>query len=362
MQDRIYPLTFEPVFRDYIWGGRRLETLYERALPPGVVAESWEISGHPNAPTSVTDEHWRGKTLPQVMAELGTELVGRRSRKALDRGLFPLLIKLLDANRDLSVQVHPDDELASQIEGARLGKTEMWYVLHAEPGAELIYGLACGVTKSSFKQALAEGEVETQLHRLPIAAGDAIFVPAGTVHALLAGAIVVEVQQNSDTTYRVYDWGRTGANGEPRELHIDKALRAIDWARIAPQKAASVPLAAEEGMGRSLLVSCPQFAVERFEMGAQAQHRGCCDGSTFEIWGCLQGAVSLRWQGGSMRLDAVGFSLLPAALGGYALSAEKPTTLLRIYIPDQALGRPIRASLASTSQRGARAPSEASPV
>lgn len=332
MQDRIYPLTFEPVFRDYIWGGRRLETLYERALPPGVVAESWEISGHPNAPTSVTDEHWRGKTLPQVMAELGTELVGRRSRKALDRGLFPLLIKLLDANRDLSVQVHPDDEYALAHERGELGKTEMWYVLHARPGAELIYGLACGVTRESFRAALRDNRLETQLHHLPIAPGDSIFIPAGTVHALLAGVVVAEIQQNSDTTYRVYDWGRLGADGLPRPLHVDKALEVTNFAQVEPGLAKPKVLYRAKGITCARLVHCPQFTVERIDLTAGAEYRGHCDGSTFEIWGCIAGSCRVSWAGEPVEVKAIRFVLFPAALGEYSLQAVEAGTLLRAYV------------------------------
>jgi len=231
----IYPLEFTPVFQDYIWGGRRLATLFGRQLPDGIVAESWEISGHAKAATSVVGGRWDGKSLPEVLDALGEVLVGTDARDCLARGRFPLLVKLLDAHRDLSVQVHPDDAYAAVHEGGELGKTEMWYVLYADPGSELIYGLAQGVTPATLAEALQRGAVETQLHRLPIHAGDLFYIPAGTVHALLAGAVVVEIQQNSDATYRLYDWGRLGDDGRPRPLHVDKALEVIDWGRRARQ-------------------------------------------------------------------------------------------------------------------------------
>jgi mannose-6-phosphate isomerase len=238
--ERIYPLTFVPVFRDYIWGGRHLETLYGRALPPGIVAESWDISGHASSPTAVAAGYWAGRTLPEVTAALGQALLGHRVAASAGAGRFPLLVKLLDANQDLSVQVHPDDAYARVHENGDPGKTEMWYVLHAGPGAELIYGLAPGANAADFRRAAQEGRLNEQLHRLPVHAGDCVFVPAGTVHALLAGAVVAEVQQNSDTTYRVYDWGRLGADGRPRALHLEKALAVIDWAQVAPDKIAPV--------------------------------------------------------------------------------------------------------------------------
>ena len=156
----VYPLTFKPVFRDYIWGGRNLETLLGRDLPPGIVAESWEISGHPSSPTTVDAGVLAGLTLPQVLDLWGKALVGTRSRWATDRGKFPLLVKLLDANRPLSVQVHPPDEYALAHENGELGKAEMWYVLHAKPGAELIYGLSQETTPDEFRAALETGSAQ----------------------------------------------------------------------------------------------------------------------------------------------------------------------------------------------------------
>lgn len=332
MSVAIYPLTFTPVFRDYIWGGRNLEALFGRPLPPGIVAESWEISAYPASPTRVEAGLWQGKTLLELVAVLGVDLVGANSRQMLSRGTFPLLVKLLDANLDLSVQVHPDDKYAMAHEGGELGKTEMWYVLHARPGASIIYGLARGVTRESFQAALRENRLETQLHRLPVAPGDAIFIPAGMVHALLAGIVVAEIQQNSDATYRVYDWGRLGADGRPRPLHIDKALDVIDFAQVEPGLAKPEVIYKEEGCVCFRLVRCPQFTVERVELVTGAVYRGYCDGATFEIWGCVSGYSRLLWAGDPLVLGAVRFVLLPAALGEYALRAEQTSTLLRAYV------------------------------
>src|SRR5262245_34265659 len=172
----IYPLSFTPVFKDYIWGGRNLQTKLGRDLPPGIVAESWEISGHPSDSTAVNYGPLSGKTLPEVLELLGLDLVGTRSLGMLQRGKFPLLIKLLDANQPLSVQVHPDDDYAATHEKGELGKTEMWYILEAKPGARLIYGLKPGVTPESFRQSLEAGHLETRLHELPVKPGDAVFI------------------------------------------------------------------------------------------------------------------------------------------------------------------------------------------
>jgi mannose-6-phosphate isomerase len=332
--DRVYPLTFQPVFRDYIWGGRNLETRLARELPPGIVAESWEISGHPSSPTRVDVGALAGLTLPQVQERLGQALVGTRSQWATARQKFPLLVKLLDADRPLSVQVHPPDEYALAHEKGELGKAEMWYVLHAQPGAELIYGLSRPTTPAAFRAALQEGTLPQLLHRLPVGAGDAIFVPAGTLHALLGGMLIAEIQQNSDATYRVYDWGRVGPDGEARPLHVKKALDVIDWNCIRPQAYEPSVIAEGHGLRRAEISRCRYFVVEKVELADAAAYRGQCDGTTFEIWGCVSGHAMLHWSGDLLSLPAVRFALLPAALGSFAVQGDPNATLLRAYAPE----------------------------
>ncbi|MFN8459244.1 MAG: type I phosphomannose isomerase catalytic subunit [Anaerolineae bacterium] len=334
MPKSIYPLTFTPVFRNYLWGGRSLEKL-GRTLPPGIVAESWEISGHLSSPTQVECGPLADKTLPEVLDRLGQDLVGWRSQAMLARGKFPLLIKLLDANQPLSVQVHPDDEYANTHEQGELGKTEMWYILQAEPGAELIYGLKAGVTRDSFRHALAAGQLEACLHRLPVKAGDAVFIPAGSIHAIMQGIVLAEIQQNSDTTYRVFDWNRVDANDQPRPLHLDKAFEVINFQQVEPAPAQPWLIQERDELRREFLVSCPYFNVERVTFKeAQALYRGHTDGSTFEIWGILSGQGRLTWADDSLALEAIRFSLLPAALGDFAIEALEPAIFLRAYVPE----------------------------
>jgi mannose-6-phosphate isomerase len=329
----IYPLTFVPVFRDYPWGGRNLETLLGRQLPPGIVAESWEISGHPDSPTEVLDGPLAGLTLPEVQERLGERLVGTRSRWATDRGRFPLLVKLLDANRSLSVQVHPSDAYALAHERGELGKAEMWYVLHARPGAELILGLSHHTTPEAFRVALEQGTLSELLHRLSIRAGDAIFVPTGTLHALLEGVVVTEIQQNSDVTYRVYDWGRVGNDGKPRPLHVDKAMDVTNFDMVQPQAVRPQVVAREGGIQRAEISRCAYFVVEKVELDPGAAYSGACDGSTFEIWGCVEGKAEVGWAGASLPLAAVQYALLPAALGAFSVRAQASATLLRAFAP-----------------------------
>jgi len=335
MNKNIYPLTFTPVFRDYIWGGRNLETKLGRNIPPGRVAESWDISGHPSSPTQVDSGPLAGQTLPTVLELLGSDLVGSRSQDMLARGKFPLLVKLLDANKPLSVQVHPDDNYANIHENGELGKTEMWYILYAEPKAHLIYGLKSGVTPASFRQRLEAGNLESCLHYLPVKAGDAVFIPAGSVHAIMEGIVLAEIQQNSDTTYRVYDWNRVGVDGKPRPLHIDRAIDVINFEQVEP--GAYVPELLEEngGVRRESITTSPHFNVERVTFERENNFfEGLCDGSTFEIWGTMSGHCKVVWANQSLDLPAIRFTLLPATLGNFEIKATTPTTLLRVYIPE----------------------------
>lgn len=328
----MYPLLFTPVLKDYIWGGRNLADKLGRPLPAGITAESWEIAAHDDGTTAVANGPCAGQLLNELLAEQGLALIGRRSQWALERGKFPLLIKLLDATQPLSVQVHPDDEYALAHEGNELGKTEMWVVLHAEPSAEVILGVAEGTTPTNFRAALEAGQLEPHLHRLPVRTGDHINVPAGSLHAIMGGLLIAEIQQNSNTTYRVYDWNRVGADGRSRPLHIEPALAVINFEQIAPTRPEPIPLPAPAGVGRWQLCHNRYFTVERLELSAGARFEGVCDGETFEIWGAIGGTAALHTAAGEIALSAVQFTLLPATLGVFSLTAEEPCVLLRAYV------------------------------
>lgn len=325
---KLYPLTFSPVLKDYIWGGRNLAR-YGRNLPAeGVIAESWEIAGHRDGTTLVNNGPYRGRSLIEMQNDLGLDLVGGKNAWAHERGIFPLLVKLLDANRPLSVQVHPDDNYALANEGNELGKTEMWVVLEAQPGAELILGVKEGTTKEAFQHALAAGEAAAYLHHLPVSAGDHICVPTGSLHAIMGGLVMVEILQNSNTTYRVFDWNRLGADGKPRQLHIDKALDVINFEQVEPGLCPSELVSEDGGIRRFRLCSNEYFVTERVEMGAGTVYHGSCDGDSLEIWGAIEGQVTVN----GMPLGAVHFTLLPAAMGDYAIGAQGEATLLRTYV------------------------------
>ena len=334
------PLTFAPRLKHYMWGGRRLADLLGRDLPDGVVAESWELSGHASEPSVVDRGPLEGRDLPGLVAEYGTSLVGTRGRDAAERGVFPLLVKLLDATHALSVQVHPGDEYAAAHNLGEPGKTEMWYVLHAGKGASIIHGLRPGIDRAALSRAVSRGTVPDCLNRVPVSPGDAILVPAGTVHGILSGIVLVEIQQCSDTTYRIHDWDRPGPDGKPRQLHVERALDVIDFPGAVP--APSVPQLVHEGGGvkREVVAECEHFLVERVGLHAGCDFEALLDGETCEVWGVLSGSATVETgrgaalgQGRALRLRSVEFALLPATMGRFRVRAREPLVALRAFLP-----------------------------
>ena len=309
------PIAFEPLFMERVWGGRRLEMLFGKKLPAGVrIGESWELVDREEAQSVVHNGTLKGKTLNELWSEYRSVVFG--SRYASLGGRFPLLFKLLDAEERLSVQVHPPAAIAPALQGEP--KTEMWYVVWAASEADIFAGLRPGTTRAEFAHALSEGNVANLLHRLPTHAGDCIFIPSGRVHAIGAGNVIVEVQQNSDTTYRVFDWNRTGLDGKPRELHIDESMRSIDFKDEAPQ---FQPSAGDP------LVGCEYFKIERWELDAP---RDAAPSGDFAIITPLAGAVRC----GGREFGPGMFFLVPANLADRTLTPVEPgTTLLRTMLP-----------------------------
>ncbi|MEI6809451.1 MAG: type I phosphomannose isomerase catalytic subunit, partial [bacterium] len=231
MTNLIYPLLFQPVYKDYLWGGNRIQKKYGRKIPPGTYAESWEISDRPEGMSVVTNGRFAGRSLGSLVTEFGARLVGDdfAGRR------FPLLIKLIDARLRLSVQVHPSDANAAAVKGEP--KTEMWYVLDACAGARAFVGLKKAVTGKSFDLAVRTGCLASMLKPVKMETDSAILVPGGTVHSIGEGLLILEVQQNSNTTFRVYDWGRVGQDGKARPLHVAEAKKSIIWAGRSPVRA-----------------------------------------------------------------------------------------------------------------------------
>lgn len=286
----IYPLRFKPVYKDYIWGGRALAGLGKTLPSSGIVAESWEISGHHHGPSIVDNGPLAGRSLPDVVNMLGRTLLGSLVSDH-DTAKFPLLIKLIDAHDQLSVQVHPDDEFARIHEHGENGKNEMWYVVSAEPGAKLIAGVKPGVTRERFASSLRDGTCLDLLNALPVKSGDAINIPAGLVHAIGKGLVICEIQQNSDTTYRVYDYDRRDSEGKTRPLHLEKALQVIDFGRTSQTPLISGLQIFQGDLSRRILVMNRYFTVEEQRIAGKAAYRA--DGSRFQTITVLHGQGSL---------------------------------------------------------------------
>jgi mannose-6-phosphate isomerase len=323
----LYPLLFEPVFKDYIWGGRNLEKFGRKLPNSGIVAESWEISSHEDGMTKVRNGFYGGLTLQEVLEILKEDLVGTSNRWALELGKFPLLIKLLDANQPLSVQVHPGDDYAFKHEGNELGKTEMWVVLEANPDAAIIYGLSKPADAETLRQAIPTGNFEPYLNKISIKAGDHICVSAGTLHTILGGAVLAEIQQNSNTTYRVYDWSRLGADGKTRPLHIDKALDVINYDQVGCALSQPTLIESCDSFSCEKLCGNRYFITNRYQFYDDWQLSGNCNGGSLEIWGVIAGHAQIA----GYELDAVNFILLPAGLGKYQIQAQQDACLLHVF-------------------------------
>ena len=253
------PLTFEPILKRIRWGGRRLGTVLGKPIGDASdYAESWEVVDHGDDQSVVDDGPLAGRTLSELVREDGDRLFGRSLETLRRPDQFPLLIKFLDASDRLSVQVHPDDELARRYDAAENGKTEAWVILDAEPGAVLYAGLRPSVDAASLRRAVEEDRVEEVLHTIPVTAGQCIFIPAGTVHAIGEGVLLAEVQQSSDLTFRLSDWGRVGADGKPRQLHLEESIEATDFSRGPVDPVTPRPVD-----GGELLCECPFFAIRR---------------------------------------------------------------------------------------------------
>lgn len=314
-------MIFSPVFKERVWGGRRLARWFPD-LPEGPIGEAWVLSDHPPGRTPVQNGPLAGETLQSLKARFGAALVGRFGLSD-KTGEFPLLFKLLDSQDDLSIQVHPSDEYEGLPPG-ELGKTEMWLVLEAEPGARVIYGLQPGVTPDTFTAAVQEGRTMDVMRQLPVRAGDVLYVPAGTVHALGRGLLVAEIQQSSDTTYRVYDYDRLGLDGKPRRLHVEHAIRV---AHYGEPPALSRP--SQSGSNRwAEICRSAYFVVSQGRCeGDWAQQSSA---ESFQALMLLDGAGSVSWEGGSEPLSAGSVLLVPASLGAYRLSGAFRALLVTV--------------------------------
>lgn len=318
------PLRFKPILREYLWGGRRLGTVLGKPIGDGAhYAESWEVVDHGADQSIVDGGPFDGATLHELVAQHGAELLGRHHPQRQ----FPLLLKFLDAAKTLSVQVHPNDEQAAQLDPPDLGKTEAWVVLDAEPGSKIYAGLKPGIDRARLERELASGTCEVCLHAFEPQVGDCILIQAGTVHAIGAGLLIAEIQQASDTTYRLFDWNRVDRDGRPRELHIRQALQVIDFGRgpVAPSR--------PQPGGRpnvERLAACDKFVLDRWTI--ERPERLSC-GERFHILAVVGGTVAVDGEHACQSLARGQTMLIPASCGGGEFAPQGRAVVLDMYLP-----------------------------
>lgn len=328
----LYPLRFEPMFRQYLWGGRRLGTELSKSIgDDGVYAESWEIVDHGDDQSIVANGPLAGASLHELIQRDPVALLGERVAMEIRsaslpenlRNRFPLLLKMLDASRDLSVQVHPNDEQGSQLNPPDLGKTEAWIVIDAIPGSKIYAGLKAGVDRKVFTAAVAGGRTAEVLHSFEPSVGDCIFIPAGTVHAIGAGLLVAEIQQASDTTFRIYDWGRVEANGQPRTLHIKQSLDVIDFESGPVSPITPVPVADEAAA--VTLVDCNKFSLRRYTL---REPESIITRGTFQIMAVMSGAIRIASEPSGRILRKGDTMLVPACMERVHINPIEPSELM----------------------------------
>ncbi len=292
------PFLLQPVGKDYLWGGNRLNRDFSKQIDMTPLAETWECSTHPDGLSLVSGGVFHGRTLKSVLEE-HPEYLGNA---ALPNGQLPVLIKLIDAKEDLSVQVHPNDEYAYEHEQGSLGKYEMWYVLDADSDSYLVYGFNRDIDRETLQKSLQDNTLEKYLQYVPIKKDDIFFVEPGRVHAIGAGALIAEIQENSNLTYRLYDYNRKDKNGQPRALHIDKALDAIDFKNNKEPRQPMRVLRYQQGCASELLCRCKYFQAERLLINTKTRRQiAFCSPSeqSFQILLCIDGKGTLFPEGGS---------------------------------------------------------------
>ena len=336
MKDKeLYPLKFVPAYKTRIWGGDQLKTVLKREVPQSgePVGEAWELSDRDDVNSIVANGPLAGKTIRELVTEYGVALLGRRCR---DLSRFPLLVKLIDAGERLSLQVHPDAGSCAKLGHGAEPKTEMWYVVAAKRGAKIFAGLRPRATRLRLESCLAASadEIESQLQIYESVPGDAYYIPSGTVHAIGAGNLLLEIQQNSDTTYRLSDWGRKDANGKSRELHIVQGMTAIDFTnRVSPRIAGAINTA-KHNRKFDVIRMCPHFNVSDLRLISRWNDTTAND-SSFHLLCAVNAPIEVTAKNGSpVRLEPGESVLIPANLGAYTVDplAEGECTVVKTML------------------------------
>jgi len=321
MSLELYPIIFDPILNERIWGGTKLKTEFNKNITSDITGESWELSTVKGDVSVISNGKYEGKSLNELISEFPSEVLGTKIHKKFGTE-FPLLFKFIDAREDLSIQVHPNDELAKERHNS-FGKTEMWYVMQADEGARIVVGFKENSSKEEYVENLENKTLLSILKEVPVKAGDVFFLETGTIHAIGAGIVIAEIQQTSDITYRVYDWDRVDAEGKSRELHIDLALDAINYNTTDTEKIYS-----REENKSNPVVNCPYFVTNYFPVnGAVSVEKS---GDSFTVYMCMEGNFDLELNGKKWSYKKGDTILVPAAMKNFKLDGN--AVLLEIYI------------------------------
>jgi len=323
----LYPIIFKPIYKEMIWGGTRLATMFDRNLPSDKVGESWDISCRPSEMGIIENGPLAGTTFEDYIAQDKRGILGTRLENCTR---FPLLVKIIDANDVLSIQVHPCDEYAKKQGGHDTGKNEMWYVLSPPHDGNLIIGLKPGVTREKLALAFENGMVEACMEYLPVKTGDIIDIPAGLVHALTPGAMVAEVQQNSDITYRIYDYNRIGLDGKPRPLHVKDALAVADFEEML-LKSVTVGKTIKNGKNELIYaINNPHFTIVKYLLADTIYEES--DTQVFSIFTCVEGGATIATDSMSVEVETGRSVFIPASMGKYCITPVGSAVLLKSSI------------------------------
>ncbi|KGO93404.1 type I phosphomannose isomerase catalytic subunit [Flavobacterium subsaxonicum] len=321
MSIKFYPLVFEPILQDRIWGGTKLKTDLGKNIPTQTTGESWELSAVSGNVSVVREGEYAGKPLTYLLEQFPTEVLGTKVHEQFG-AQFPLLFKFLDAREDLSIQVHPNDELAKQRHNS-FGKTEMWYVMQADPGSRIIVGFKEKSSPEEYLEKLESKKLIDILNQVEAKKGDVYFLETGTIHAIGAGIVIAEIQQTSDITYRIYDWDRVDANGKGRELHVEQALDAMNYNTTDTKKEYN-----KDENKSNTMVDCPYFTTNFLPLNGFTEISK--NGNSFTVYICTDGEYSIEADNVTYTFKKGDTVLIPAGLTTYSLTGT--ATLLEIYI------------------------------
>jgi len=321
MKSELYPLLFEPIFKDRIWGGTKLKSLLNKNIPNNTTGESWELSSVEGDVSIVKNGFLKGKSLSELLAAYPAEILGKKIYQQFGNQ-FPLLFKFLDAKEDLSIQLHPNDELAKKRHNS-FGKTEMWYVIQADKDAKLIVGFKEKSSPKEYLKHLEDKTIVSILDEIPVQQGDVFFLETGTIHAIGAGTVIAEIQQTSDITYRIYDFDRRDANGNTRELHNDLAIEAINYNKVSAKKEYN-----QISNASNLAVDCSYFTTNVLPLNGKVRKQN--NGNSFYVYMCTEGNFSIVYQQFEYSFTKGDTVLLPAIISDYQLVGQ--ATLLEITI------------------------------